>query len=83
MIEITTLSELTIGSLTPGTGGNCTLPGLSFRACLERVTLELRTYFAAFQHPERALHQRHGLRQVQCHALVRRPLLLLLWLEMD
>ena len=39
---------------------------------------ELRTHFAALQHAERALHQRHGLRQIERDALVLRPLLLLL-----
>src|SRR6185312_7254038 len=31
---------------------------------------ELRTHFAALQHAERALHQRHRLRQIQRNALV-------------
>ena len=39
---------------------------------------ELRAHLAPFQHAEGALHQRHGLRQVERHPLVRRPLLLLL-----
>ena len=39
---------------------------------------QLRAHFTAFQHAQRALHQRHGLRQIERHALVRRPLLGLL-----
>ena len=33
---------------------------------------ELRPDFAALEHAERALHQRHGLRQIERDALVRR-----------
>ena len=39
---------------------------------------ELRPHFAPFQHAERALHQRHRLRQIERHALVLLRLLLLL-----